>query len=52
MSEQILTDVVTISKKTQNIEKELHNSVNGEIIRWAIIEVKQDKLKICCSYKI
>ena len=51
MPQQILTDVVEIKKNTQDIEEELHKIFNAEIIRWAIVEVKQDKIKVCCSYK-
>ena len=48
---QIITDVVTLNKNIENIDKELHKIFNGEIIRRAIVKVEQDELKICCSYK-
>jgi len=51
MSQQILTDIIIIDKNTQNIEEELHKIINAEIIRWAVVGVEQDKIKVCCSYK-
>ena len=51
MPERILTNTVTIDKSTQDIEQELHTIFKGEIIRWAIVSVENDKMKICCSYK-
>jgi hypothetical protein len=52
MQQQILTDIVILDKNTKDIEQKLKNKFNGEIIRWAIVDIIQDKLKICCSYKI
>jgi hypothetical protein len=53
MLKQIVSGTVYIDKinpiTTDAIERILTNKF-GEIIRWAIIEVTQDKLKICVSY--
>lgn len=51
MPRQILTDVITIGKDTENIEEELHKKFDAEIIRWAIVSVEGERIKVCCSYK-
>lgn len=49
----ILSDVIRIPFKapleSEQIEKYLTDNY-GEIIRWAIIEIAEDKLKVCFSY--
>lgn len=51
MCQGIKTDVVTIDKNTVNIEEELHKKFDAEIIRWAIVSVEGERIKVCCSYK-
>jgi len=51
---QIITDITYIDKpgsvSTKVIEKTLTDRF-GELIRWAVIEVLDDKLKVCLTYE-
>lgn len=54
MNNQIVSDIAIIEKPseftTQNIEQILETQY-GKLIRWAIIEVLDNKLKISVTYE-
>ncbi len=52
MAFSIYSDVIKISKGVIDIENELSRSCDGEIIRWAIIDVTDEYYKISFSYKM
>lgn len=51
---KILSEITYIDKKehlsTDYIEQNLRAKY-GELIRWAIIDIQSDKLKICLTYE-
>lgn len=51
---RILSEITYIDKKddlsTEYIEQNL-KAKYGELIRWAIVDIKADKLKICLTYE-
>ena len=51
MTAQICTDVVELDKDVKDIEAELQIKLGREIIRWAVVEVAQNTIKVCYSYK-
>lgn len=54
MQKQIISETITMNKPenldTQTIEKALKDKF-GELLRWAIIEISADTLKICVTYE-
>ena len=51
MALSIKSDIVKVSKNVIDFENVLSEICNGEIIRWAIIEVGDDFYKVSFSYK-
>lgn len=55
MSNEILSDITTIHSPipltTETIEEVLSNKYGGDIIRWAIVQVDIDNIKISLTYK-
>lgn len=47
---KILSDIVFVNRNVQ-IEDYLKENF-GEIVRWAIVDVAEDKLKISFSYEV
>ncbi len=51
---QIISDIINIPKNkdicTEYIESRLCG-IYGEIIRWAIVDVSDENLKICVTYE-
>lgn len=51
---KILSEITYIDKKdnlsTEYIEQNLKTKY-GELIRWAIIDIQSDRLKICLTYE-
>ena len=51
---KILSEITYIDKKedlsTEYIEQNL-KAKYGELIRWAIVDIQSDKLKICLTYE-
>lgn len=50
---QIVSDIVYIDKTDKPDSNEIEHVLAdkfGDVIRWAIIGITQDKLKICLSY--
>ena len=50
MIQQICTDVVELDKNISDIEAELQK-FGYKILRWAVVEVLSDTIKVCYSYK-
>lgn len=48
---EICSDITVLDKNTKDIENELCKIYDAEVIRWAIVEVDETNIKICCSYK-
>ena len=51
MVSAIYSDVTKISKNIDDVEHELSKLCQGEVIRWAIIDVSDEFYKISFSYK-
>lgn len=52
MNSEILSDIFIVDKNTEDIEQELKNICKGFVLRWAIVDVYSDKLRVSCSYKL
>ena len=52
MKESVISDIIKVSRNVSDIEIELSKILNGDIIRWAIIDVGNEYYTISCSYTV